>query len=82
VAVFSLEMSDEQLVQRLVSAETGIDSQRLRLGNIKADELTTFYQAIRLLSETMVFIDDTPAISVMELRTKARRLHAEHGLDC
>ncbi|RME98005.1 MAG: replicative DNA helicase [Chloroflexi bacterium] len=81
VALFSLEMSDEQLVQRLVSAETGIDSQRLRLGNIKADEWTTFYQAIRLLSETMIFIDDTPAISVLELRTKARRLHAEHGLD-
>ncbi len=81
VALFSLEMSDEQLVQRLVSAETGIDSQRLRLGNIKSDEWATFYQAIRLLSETMVFIDDTPAISVLELRTKARRLHAEHGLD-
>ena len=81
VAIFSLEMSDEQLVQRLVSAETGIDSQRLRLGNIKSDEWTTFYQAIKLLSETLVFIDDTPAISVLELRTKARRLHAEHGLD-
>ena len=81
VALFSLEMSDEQLVQRLVSAETGIDSQRLRLGNIKSDEWTTFYQAIKLLSETLVFIDDTPAISVLELRTKARRLHAEHGLD-
>ncbi len=81
VALFSLEMSDEQLVQRLVSAETGIDSQRLRLGNIKADEWTTFYQAIRLLSETSVFIDDTPAISALELRAKARRLHAEHGLD-
>jgi replicative DNA helicase len=81
VAIFSLEMSDEQLVQRLVSAETGIDSQRLRLGNIKADEWTTFYQAIRLLSETSVYIDDTPAISALELRTKSRRLHAEHGLD-
>ncbi len=81
VALFSLEMSDEQLVQRLVSAETGIDSQRLRLGNIKADEWSTFYQAIRLLSETFIFIDDTPSISVMELRAKARRLHAEHGLD-
>ena len=81
VALFSLEMSDEQLVQRLVSAETGIDSQRLRLGNIKADEWTTFYQAIRLLSETSVYIDDTPAISALELRTKSRRLHAEHGLD-
>jgi replicative DNA helicase len=81
VALFSLEMSDEQLVQRLVSAETGIDSQRLRLGNIKTDEWTTFYQAIRLLSETSIYIDDTPAISALELRTKARRLHAEHGLD-
>lgn len=81
VALFSLEMSDEQLVQRLVSAETGIDSQRLRLGNIKADEWPTFYQAIRLLSETSIYIDDTPAISALELRSKARRLHAEHGLD-
>jgi replicative DNA helicase len=81
VALFSLEMSDEQLVQRLVSAETGIDSQRLRLGNIKADEWATFYQAIRLLSETSIYIDDTPAVSALELRTKARRLHAEHGLD-
>lgn len=81
VALFSLEMSDEQVVQRLVSAETGIDSQRLRLGNIKEDEWTTFYQAIRLLSETFIYIDDTPALSAMELRAKARRLHAEHGLD-
>lgn len=81
VAMFSLEMSDEQLVQRLVSAETGIDSQRLRLGNIKPDEWPTFYQAIRLLSETSIFIDDTPAITALELRAKARRLHAEHGLD-
>ena len=81
VDLFSLEMSDEQLVQRLVSAETGIDSQRLRLGHIKSDEWSTFYQAIRLLSETSIFIDDTPAISALELRTKARRLHAEHGLD-
>jgi replicative DNA helicase len=81
VAFFSLEMSAEQLVQRLVSAETGIDSQRLRLGNIKPDEWATFYQAIRLLSETAIFIDDTPAISALDLRAKARRLHAEHGLD-
>src|SRR5262245_26492023 len=81
VAIFSLEMSDEQLVQRLVSAETGIDSQRLRLGNIRADEWPTFYQAIRLLSETSIFIDDTAAISALDLRSKARRLHAEHGLD-
>ncbi len=81
IAVFSLEMSDEQLVQRLVSAETGIDSQRLRLGDIKEDEWPTFIQATNLLANTNIFIDDTPAISALELRTKARRLHAEHGLD-
>ncbi len=81
VAIFSLEMSDEQLVQRLISAETGIDSQRLRLGDIKEDEWPTFIQATNLLAGTSVFIDDTPAISALELRTKARRLHAEHGLD-
>ncbi|MEM7343017.1 MAG: replicative DNA helicase [Chloroflexota bacterium] len=81
VAIFSLEMSGEQLVQRLVSAETGIDSQRLRLGNIKEDEWSTFIQATSLLSNTAIFIDDTPAISIMELRSKARRLFAEHGLD-
>lgn len=81
VAIFSLEMSDEQLVQRLISAETGIDSQRLRLGNIRDDEWATFIQATNLLSNTQIFIDDTPAITALELRTKARRLHAEHGLD-
>jgi replicative DNA helicase len=81
VAVFSLEMSDEQLVQRLVSAETGIDSQRLRLGDIKDNEWPTFIQATKLLSNTSIFIDDTAAISVMQLRAKARRLHAEFGLD-
>jgi replicative DNA helicase len=81
VAIFSLEMSDEQLVQRLVSAETGIDSQRLRLGDIRDDEWPTFIQATNLLANSLIFIDDTPAISALELRSKARRLHAEHGLD-
>ncbi|MCB0155242.1 MAG: replicative DNA helicase [Anaerolineae bacterium] len=81
VAIFSLEMSDEQLVQRLVSAETGIDSQRLRLGDIKEDEWPTFIQATNLLANAPIFIDDTPAISALDLRSKARRLHAEHGLD-
>ena len=81
IAIFSLEMSDEQLVQRLVSAETGIDSQRLRLGDIKQDEWPTFIQATNLLASAPIFIDDTPAISALELRSKARRLHAEHGLD-
>ncbi|MFQ5611818.1 MAG: replicative DNA helicase [Anaerolineae bacterium] len=81
IALFSLEMSDEQLVQRLISAETGIDSQRLRLGDIHEDEWPLFMAASSNLANTSIYIDDTPAISVMELRSKARRLHAEHGLD-
>ena len=81
VAIFSLEMASEQLVQRLISAETGIDSQRLRIGNLREEEWPTFIQATGALSETMVFIDDTPSISAMQVRTKARRLYAEYGLD-
>lgn len=81
VAFFSLEMSNEQVVQRLISAETGIDSQRLRRGNIADDEWGRFMKATSDLSETLFFIDDTPGISALELRTKARRLHAEVGLD-
>jgi len=81
VAVFSLEMSSEQIVQRLVSQETGIDSQRLRLGDIREDEWDRFIRATSDLSDTLMYIDDTPSISVLQLRTKARRVHAEHGLD-
>ena len=81
VAAFSLEMSDEQLVQRLISTETGIETNRLRLGDIKEHEWSTFMQAANTISDTPMFIDDTPAISFFELRTKAMRLTAEHGLD-
>jgi len=81
VAIFSLEMSNEQLVQRLVSSETGIDSQRLRLGDLKEDEWPKFVEAAGRLSDTLVFIDDTPGLTAMQLRTKARRIHAEYGLD-
>jgi replicative DNA helicase len=81
VAIFSLEMSSEQLAQRLISAETGIDSQRLRIGNLYEEEWPIFTQATGALSETMIFIDDTPSISAMQVRTKARRLYAEYGLD-
>jgi replicative DNA helicase len=81
VAIFSLEMSNEQLVQRLMSSETGIDSQRLRLGDLQEDEWPKFVEAAGRLSDTLVFIDDTPGISALQLRTKARRLHAEYGLD-
>jgi replicative DNA helicase len=81
VAVFSLEMSAEQNVQRLVAAETGIDSQRLRLGDLKEEEWPLFVQSTGKLADLPIFIDDTPSISALQLRTKARRLHAEHGLD-
>jgi replicative DNA helicase len=81
VAVFSLEMSNEQVVQRLVSQETGIDSQRLRLGDLREDEWPLFIEASNGLGACNLFIDDTPSISALQLRTKARRLHAEHGLD-
>lgn len=82
VAVFSLEMSNEQLVQRMLSAETGIDSQRLRLGDIHGEEeWHKLMEAAGALSDAPIFIDDTPAVSAMELRTKARRIYAEHDLD-
>ncbi len=81
VALFSLEMSAEQVVQRLISAETGIDSQRLRRGEIADEEWGRFMKASSDLAETLFFVDDTPNISALELRTKARRLHAEIGID-
>jgi replicative DNA helicase len=81
VAFFSLEMSNEQVVQRLISAETEIDSQRLRRGEIGDDEWGRFMKATSDLAETLFFVDDTPGISALELRTKARRLHAEVGID-
>jgi replicative DNA helicase len=81
VAFFSLEMSNEQLVQRLLAAETGINQQRLRSGEIQDDEWQMLVEAAGVLSDTLLFIDDTPAMSALELRTKARRLQAEFGLD-
>ena len=81
VAIFSLEMSAEQLVGRLVAAETGIDSQRLRRGALRQDEWQLFTQATSRLSETHIFIDDTPSITPMQLRTRCRRLSSEHRID-
>jgi replicative DNA helicase len=81
VALFSLEMANEQVVQRLISAETGINAQRLRRGEIEEDEWRRFMKATGDLSDTYFYIDDTPGISALELRTKARRLHAELGID-
>ncbi|HEX8991228.1 MAG TPA: replicative DNA helicase [Anaerolineales bacterium] len=81
VAIFSLEMSNEQVAQRLIAQETGIDSQRLRTGKLLENEWPLFAQAIEVLSDTHIFLDDTPAITPLQLRTKCRRLHLEHHLD-
>jgi replicative DNA helicase len=81
VAVFSLEMSNEQVAQRLIAQQTGIDSQRLRTGRLIENDWTLFAQAIEVMSETQIFLDDTPAITPLQLRTKCRRLHLEHRLD-
>ncbi len=81
VAIFSLEMSNEQLVQRLISQETGIDSQRLRTGQLESHEWPLFTHAIEVLNDTRIFLDDTPAITPLQLRTKCRRLHLEYRLD-
>ena len=81
VALFSLEMSAEQLVQRLVAQVSGIDAQRLRLGQLKDEEWPAFAEAIGHLSELPIYIDDTPSITVLQLRTKCRRLASERGLD-
>jgi replicative DNA helicase len=81
VGVFSLEMSKEQLVLRLLSSVANIDSKRLRSGFLEELDFTRIAPAMNDLSEAALYIDDTPNITSMELRTKARRLQAESGLD-
>ena len=81
VAVFSLEMANEQLVQRLISQETGIDIHHLRTGKLSEDEWPLFAHAIEVLGDTRIFLDDTPGLTPLQLRTKCRRLHMEFRLD-
>ena len=84
VLIFSMEMSKEQLGQRLLSIESQIELQRLKTGNPKLDPQTDWsqiYQAMDRLSPANIFIDDTPGISIMEIKNKCRRLKAEKGLD-
>jgi replicative DNA helicase len=81
VAIFSLEMSNEQLVQRMIAQETGIDSQRLRSAKLEEEEWSLLAHAIEVLSDTVIFLDDTPALTPLQLRTKCRRLHMEFNLD-
>jgi replicative DNA helicase len=81
VGIFSLEMGRDQLLQRLLATFTGIDSQRLRTGRFSTQELQTIMDAMGQFSSAPIFIDDTPGITVNEVRSKARRLQAESGLD-
>ena len=79
VAIFSLEMSHAQLTERLVAQEASIDSQRLRTGDLRDEEWPRFVQAQAALGDVPIVIDDTPALSIAQLRAKARRLDAEHA---
>jgi replicative DNA helicase len=82
VGMFSLEMSKEELVDRLLVAQADIDAWKLKAGkNLTEDDFTKLSIAMGELAEAPIYIDDTPGMSILEMRTKARRLQVEHGLD-
>ena len=81
VAFFSLEMSKEQLVQRMLCSRALVDASKLRGGFLAESDWPKLTRAAGLLSEASIFIDDTPALTVLEVRAKARRLQREHGID-
>jgi replicative DNA helicase len=81
VAIFSLEMSAEQLASRLLSMESGVDSPRIRSAHLNEQESRKLDAAMNHLAKAPIWVDDTPSIPIMELRSKARRLAAEHNLD-
>ena len=81
VAFYSLEMSKEQLVQRMLCAEANIDSQRLRIGELRDEDWAMLINTADTLSSANIYIDDTAGITAMDMRSRARRLKAEHGLD-
>ncbi len=80
VAVFSLEMGRESLVDRMISAQGNIDNWRIATGNLETEDFEKYSIAAGELAEAPIYIDDTPGVSVMEMRTKARRLQAEHDI--
>ncbi len=80
VAVFSLEMPAEQLVNRLISAETGLPGERLRKGNLEEYEWAQLHNRVTELANAPLFIDDTPAITPVQLRAKCRRLKQQHDI--
>jgi replicative DNA helicase len=81
IAIFSLEMSKEALVQRMLCSEARIDSQRLRQGFLRTEDWAPLTTAAGKLADANIFIDETPGISDMQLRAKARRIQSRHGLD-
>jgi len=81
VGFFSLEMSREELVDRLLVAQADIDAWRLKTGKLSEDDFTKLSNAMGELAEAPLFIDDTPAQTILEMRTKARRLQVEGGVD-
>ncbi|RKF03801.1 primary replicative DNA helicase [Tenacibaculum lutimaris] len=80
VALFSLEMSSVQLITRMISSETGLTSEKLRKGNLEPHEWEQLNVKVKNLAEAPIFIDDTPALSIFDLRAKARRLVSQHGV--
>src|SRR5258708_722397 len=81
VAMFSLEMSAEELRDRLLIAQADIDAWKLKTGKLSEDDFTKLSNAMGELAEAPFYIDDTPALSILEMRTKARRLQVEYGID-
>ncbi len=81
VAFFTLEMSAEQLIQRMIAQETNIDSQKLRSAKLSDNEAQEVVHALGVLSDSRIFVDDTPAITPLQMRTKCRRMQMEIGLD-
>ena len=79
--VFSLEMSKEQLVNRMLSMESNVDSQKLRTGTLTDSDWDAVVEGIGTIGGSNLIIDDTPGISIMELRSKCRKMKLEHGLD-
>ncbi|MFW6110072.1 MAG: replicative DNA helicase [Patescibacteria group bacterium] len=80
VGIFSLETSKEQLVYRMLSAQADVDGWRLTTGNLESEDFQRIGEAMGVLNEAPIFIDDTPGANVMEMRTKARKLQLEHGI--
>ncbi len=80
VAFFSLEMSGEQLIKRLISSETGLSSEKLRTGKLDKGEWEQLATKVKKLEKAPLFIDDSPSLSIFDLRAKARRLASQHGI--